>query len=97
VDATNLKASLRRPYGKIADKHGAKEVLVRVTAPARVIRERLARRSTDRDADDRSTADAEVYEKMLADVEPLPQKDLRVDTSRDVGAALDKVAALLQS
>ena len=53
IDATNLKEANRRPYYKIAEKHGARVVLVQVTAPRRVIRERLRLRGA---AGDPSTA-----------------------------------------
>jgi predicted kinase len=97
VDATNLKEAHRRPYYKIAEKHGARVVLVQVTAPRRVIRERLAGRSAAADPLDRSTATLEVFENMKGDAERITKRHIRADTSRDLGPVLDKIVALLQS
>jgi predicted kinase len=97
VDATNLKEANRRPYYKIAEKHGARVVLVQVTAPRRVIRERLKARAAARDSFDHSTATLEVFENMLGDVERITRQHVRADTSRDLDPVLDRVIALLQS
>jgi len=97
VDATNLKEANRRPYYKIAQKHRAPVVLVRTWAPWPVVKERLLSRSEARDADDRSTATVEVYEEMRSDSERLRKKHVSVDTSRDIGPAVDRIVSLLQS
>ena len=97
VDATNLKEVSRRPYYKIAEKCGAPVVLVRTWAPAPVIRKRLLDRSEARDADDRSTATVEVYERMRSGAERLTKEHVSVDTSRDIGPAVDKIVSMLQS
>jgi predicted kinase len=91
VDATNLKEANRRPFYKIAEDHGAKLVLARVWAPKRVIRQRMAARDTGANAADRSTATLDVYEKMLADAEPIRRRHISVDTSKDLGPAVDKI------
>lgn len=97
VDATNLKEANRRPYYQIARKHRAKVVLARVWAPRRVIRERLQSRDARRNPADRSTATLEVYEKMREEAEPIRRRHVTVDTSRDIGPAVDRITALLQS
>lgn len=103
VDATNLKETNRRPYYTIAEKYGVPVVLVRTWAPTPVIRERLLARSEALlggqapDPDDRSTATMEVYERMRSGSERLRKKHVSVDTSRDVGAAVDRIVSLLQS
>lgn len=97
VDATNLKEVNRRPYYKIAEKYEAPVVLVRTWAPVAVIRKRLLDRSEERDVDDRSTATVEVYERMRSESERLTKKHVSVDTSREIGPAVDKIVSLLQS
>jgi predicted kinase len=72
-------------------------VLVKVEAPIGVIRDRLRRREAERDPLDHSTATLEVFEKMVADVQPIQHEHLTVDTSKDMTPVLDKIASLLQS
>lgn len=91
VDATNLREANRRPFYRTAEDHGAKLVLVRVWAPKRVIRQRLAARDARASAADRSTATLDVYERMLADAEPIRRRHVSVDTSKDLGPAVDKI------
>lgn len=97
VDATNLKEASRKPYYDIAKEHGAPLVLVRVEAPIGVIRDRLRKREAERDPLDRSTATLEVFEKMVADVQPIQHAHLTVDTSEDVTPVVDKIVSLLRS
>jgi hypothetical protein len=91
VDATNLKEANRRPFYKTAEDHAAKIVLARVWAPKRVIRQRLAARDAGTNAADRSTATLDVYERLLAGAEPIRRRHVSVDTSKDLGPAVDKI------
>jgi predicted kinase len=97
IDATNLKEANRRPYYKLAEKNGAALYLVRTWAPWPVIRERLTSRVDAHHPDDRSTATVEVYEEMRKESEPLRKKHLSVNTSLDIGVAVDRIVSLLQS
>jgi predicted kinase len=97
VDATNLKETNRKPYYKIAAKHGAKVLLVRVWARMAVIRRRLRARAESPGLADRSTATLEVYERMRQGAQRVRRRHLSVETSGDVGPAVDKIVALLQS
>jgi hypothetical protein len=87
VDATNLSERFREPLYSIADRLGAKLLLVRVEAPPEVVRQRLERRS-----DGASDADWAVYRKMLSSVDSISRKHYAVDTSRDITPVLEKVA-----
>ena len=97
VDATNLKSANRRAYHKIAEEAGAPVVVVRVWAPKRVILQRLQSRLAGVDRKDRSTATLAVYEQMRADVEPIRERHLSVNTAKETGPAVDKVIDLLQA
>lgn len=97
VDATNLKETNRKPYYKIAAKHGAKVLLVRVWARTPIIHRRLLARAASPDPVDRSTATLEVYERMREGVQRVRKPHISVDTSADIRAAVDKIVALLQS
>lgn len=97
VDATNLKEANRRPYYKIAAKHGAKLLLVRVWARTPVIRRRLLARAESPGLADNSTATLEVYERMREGAQRVRRQHVSVDTSSDTRAAVDKIVALLQS
>ncbi len=93
-DATNLKESYRKPLYAIAGRCGAKLVLVQVTAPLETVRRRLDARAAG-PGEDVSEAGFEVYEKMAREVEPFAREHLTVDTSDDIGAAVDAVIRAL--
>jgi predicted kinase len=97
VDATNLKEANRKQYYKLAARYGAKLALVRVWAPKAVVRSRLKARDAGLNVADRSTATLEVYEAMLADVEPIRRPHLSVNTAKDLTPAVDKLVRDLQS
>lgn len=91
VDATNLKEANRKPFYTIAEGHGAKLVLVRVWAPNSVIRQRMAARDAGANTADRSTATLAVFERMLADAEPILRRHISVDTSKDLAPSVDRI------
>ena len=89
LDATNLSEHNRESLYRIADGMGSKLILVRVSAPAEVVRERLKKRQAARSG--KSDADWEVYQKMKTSVEKIRRKHYTVDTSRDISPAIDRV------
>jgi len=89
LDATNLTERFRRHLYAIADHTGARLVIVLIEAPPEVIRRRLATRTGD--ADNRSDADWDVYQRMRAEVAPIGRRHLVVDGSGDISAAIDRV------
>ncbi len=97
LDATNLREAHRRPLYRLAGKRGARLVIVQVTAPDEVAKERLRRRRRGETPWDISEAGPEVYDKMRAEVEPVRRPHLVVDTSQDIAPALDKIVAALQA
>ena len=78
------------PYN-IADKSGAKLIIVEVKAPAEVIYQRLHSRSIGADSNDISDADRKVYGRMKNNVERIKRNYLVVDTSRDINPVIDKI------
>ena len=89
LDATNLSERYREHLYSIADHLEVKLVLVRVEAPAWVVRERLeARRENPAD---KSDADWAVYQKMKPSVQKIRRHHYVVDTSRDITPVLDKI------
>ena len=97
LDATNLREIHRRPLYRIAEKHGAKLVLVEVRAPAELVKERLEARLRGENPWDESEAGPEVYERMRQQIEPIPEPHLIVDTSQDIGPALDELVRELRA
>lgn len=89
LDATNLSEHLREYLYRIADRAGARLILVSVQAPPEVVRERLKAR-TGQPAS-RSDADWEVYLKLKPTAEKIRRAHYVVDTSRDIGPVLDKI------
>ena len=89
LDATNLSERNREYLYNIADKAGARLILVQVSAPPRLVRERLEKRQEA--ASEKSDADWQVYEKMKASVEKIQRKHYVVDTSQDISPAVERI------
>jgi predicted kinase len=81
VDATNLRERDRERAYAVAEKSGVGLLLLHFRAPATVIEERLDRRSSGGDPDDRSTAGLAVYNRMAEAEEPIRRDHWRIDTS----------------
>ena len=96
-DATNLVESHRQRLYLLADRPGAKLVLIQLTAPPSMVRERLEGRAAGIDPHDHSDADWQVYLRMQSTVEPIMQKHLVVDTSTDISPAIQKVLQEIES
>ncbi len=96
LDATNLREIHRRPLYQLAESHGARLVLVEVTAPPPLVKRRLRARLRGDNPWDQSEAGPEVYERMRQQAEPIERQHLVVDTSRSIGPALEEVVRELQ-
>jgi predicted kinase len=95
-DATNLYEHHRRLAYRLAERNGARLLVVDVTASEEVIRERLAPRrrgeQATREPDDYSDADWEVYLRMRRRAEPIQHEHMILDTSDgDVERAVERV------
>jgi predicted kinase len=97
LDATNLAEWQREPVYAIADRTGARLVLVWLEAPPQIVQARLADRCRDADTQDRSTAGLAVYERMCAQVEEIRRPHRVIDTSRGTREALDAIAREMES
>ena len=90
-DATNLIESHREQLYRIADSADAKLIIVRLEAPPELVRQRLERRQTEPDQNDKSDADWKVYQKMTATAEKIRRNHFAVDTSKDITLAIEKI------
>jgi predicted kinase len=95
-DATNLYEYHRQLAYRLAERNGARLLVVEMTASEEVIRERLApRRRGDpaaREPDDYSDADWEVYLRMRPRAEPIQHEHITLDTSDgDIEQAVERV------
>jgi predicted kinase len=97
LDATNLAEWQREPVYAIAEKTGARLVLVWLEAPPRTVQARLANRCRGAKTQDRSTAGLAVYERMRGQVEEIRRPHRVVDTSRGTQEVLDAIAAEMES
>jgi predicted kinase len=75
LDATFYKASLRDQFEHVADTFKEKIMYIEVTAPEKLIKERLKKPRQF------SEATWEVYQKLKADFEPLQEKHLVLTSS----------------
>lgn len=90
-DATNLSEWFRDKTYHIAERAGARLVVVQTVASEEVARERLAKRALARDPDDLSDATIAVYERFKRDAEPVRHPHIVVDTSRDIPRAVSRI------
>lgn len=88
-DATNLVEFQREILYHLAERSGAKLLIIRVVAPEEVIRERLVRRSAD--AQSASDADWRIYQRMSGREQTIRRPHLCIDTSEDIDAAVRKL------
>lgn len=91
MDATNLSEQNRSYLYGIAERLGARFVLVNVKAPPEVVQERLRSRTSVKKPEDKSDAGWEVYQMMKSRVEDINRRHYAVDTSRDITPVLDKI------
>lgn len=91
LDATNLVERHREHLYHIADRAGARLIIVRVEAPPEVVRQRLETRLSGADTEDRSEADWRVYQRMRDSVQRIRRNHFAVDTSRDIDPVIRKI------
>lgn len=96
LDATNLREIHRRQLYRIAERHQAQLILVRLKAPPALVRKRLSARSRRRNPWDHSDASIDVYERMRQQAQPIRQPHITVDTSGDIEPALQAVIRQLR-
>ncbi len=89
IDATNLRERDRHGFVELAARRGARLVMVRLTAPERVLRERLAR-----PREGASEADVAVYESMRGRADPFARACLHVDSRYAIEPSVALAAAL---
>ena len=89
LDATNLSEKNREYLYSIADRLEVKLILVRVSAPPELVRQRLQSRQAD--PTNKSDADWEIYRKMQPTEEKIRRKHYTIDTSKDISPAIKKI------
>lgn len=95
-DATNLLERHREYLYHIADKTGAKLILVCVEAPPEVVQQRLLARERGVDLQDDSQAGWDVYQRMKTQKEKISRNYFVVDTSRDITPVIDKIVRVIK-
>ena len=87
-DATNLRERRRRTLYQLAERAGAKAIVVVAYASDDVIRARLRGRAEGHDPEDHSDADLAVYLQMRRSVEPVPRPHIVVNTAAAPGPVI---------
>lgn len=85
LDATNLTEAERAPVRAIAAERGARLVVVEVTAPSALVRQRLSSRTSTSDAD------VSVYERMRKRLEEIKGPHFVADTSQETEAVAAEI------
>ena len=96
VDATNLEEYHRERFYHIADQTAARLIVVQIWAPPEVVHRRLLRRGGGNDPSDSSDADWQVYQRMRPNAEGIRRNHFKVNTSRDIEPAVEKIAAIIE-
>jgi predicted kinase len=96
LDATNLTESFRQPLYDIAQRVSVPLVLVRLTAPQEVVRQRLSDRGAGMHPSDYSDAGWLIYSRMYPHEEVFARDYLEVDSLGDISASLDEVVRLVK-
>lgn len=92
LDATNTREAHREQLYEIAHRHGTRAMPVLLEASESTIRQRMELRMAEGPRRDRSDADWQVYLRMVAAWEPIGREHLVVDSSGDIGPAVDSLA-----
>ncbi len=95
-DATNIYEWTRRGLYEIAERAGARLLIVRTVAPEQVIEDRLRRRLAGENPRDRSEADWQIYLRMRAEFEEIGRPHVVVDTSLDLEPAVQQIVQFIQ-
>jgi predicted kinase len=91
LDATNLKEKYRTSVYDIAEKNGAKLIIVQLDAPPGLVKERLKARGKHPDTNDRSDANWSIYQKMKPGAEKIRRPHFYVNSARDITPVIDKI------
>lgn len=99
-DATNRTERARQPLYAIAEKAGARLVILEFNVPEEVARQRLEGRAAGAAAGaagyvDYSDADWRIYCQMRTGGEPIRRPHWRVDSTGDIGPVVERVAGLV--
>lgn len=96
LDATNLGEYHREYLYHIAEQTGARLIVVQVCAPPELVHQRLRGRASGNDPLNNSDADWEVYTKMRPTADVIRRNHFKVDTSRDIAPAVEKIASIIE-
>jgi predicted kinase len=94
LDDSNLTEWERQPLYTLATRQGVRLVIVEVTAPARVVLDRI-RHIAVRSPEDTALLEA-VYTRMAGRQEPIARAHLRVDTSHDTRAFVEDLVSQIE-
>jgi hypothetical protein len=83
LDAPNLTEWERQPLYSIAELHGARLILIEVTAPTGVVLGRLAVAAGVPAGLDEPQSPRDVYHQLVQRQEPIPREHMTVDTSSE--------------
>ncbi|MQF99174.1 MAG: adenylyl-sulfate kinase [SAR202 cluster bacterium] len=91
LDATNLLRKNRKRIYRIAETSNANVILVALTAPQEIVRDRLYQRTVKPDPKNNSSADISVYNKLKETAQPILRQHYIIDSSLDIYPALHKI------
>ena len=96
LDATNIHEWARQGLYQIAERAGARLLIIRTVASDQVVAERLRRRLSGENPSDRSEAGWEVYLRMKAEFEEIRRPHMVVDTAMDLEPAVQEIVQFIR-
>lgn len=97
LDATNIYEWSRQRIYRLAERTGARLLLVRTIAPDEVVERRLGARRAGVDPRDGSEAGWDVYVRMRAEFQEIQRPHVVVDTSQDLSPAVEQIVAFVEN
>ena len=91
LDATNLEEKHRKTVYSIAERTGARLILVNVEAPPETVQKRLKARLLKRNDEDYSDATWAIYQKMKRTAEKISRSHYTVNTTEDITPVIEKI------
>ena len=97
MDATNVLERHREAVYEIAEGCGAPLHVLRIAAPAKVVKRRLESRGAARGGHDYPVARWDIYRRMRESAEPIGRDHHLIDTSGDYDAALERFVETIEN
>ncbi|UCD03687.1 MAG: AAA family ATPase [Candidatus Woesearchaeota archaeon] len=96
MDAVFDKEKLRNKFYKMIKEVGGELIIVKVTAPEKIIRERIQKDNSKRRPGFTKESRLRIYEIMKKGWEPIKKDHIVIDSSKDINEQLDELIKIIK-